>query len=130
MALCRRDKTTFAEEEALSLFSVTLCLFTFLLLTFLFVCYSSSGETVSLVDVDISQRGANTPHPPTPPPPPRRSLSLLGTAPLLCRSLFLSLLQNQTFPSISGSDETHLLVYFSDVYLWSPATQTRFCNLP
>ncbi|XP_006806225.1 suppressor of cytokine signaling 7 [Neolamprologus brichardi] len=38
-----------------------------------------TGETVSLVDVDISQRGANTPHPhpPTPPPPPRRSLSLL-----------------------------------------------------
>uniref|UniRef100_A0A3Q0RWZ0 Suppressor of cytokine signaling 7 n=1 Tax=Amphilophus citrinellus TaxID=61819 RepID=A0A3Q0RWZ0_AMPCI len=36
-----------------------------------------SCETVSLVDVDISQRGANTPHPPTPPPPPRRSLSLL-----------------------------------------------------
>uniref|UniRef100_A0A4W6DW62 Suppressor of cytokine signaling 7 n=1 Tax=Lates calcarifer TaxID=8187 RepID=A0A4W6DW62_LATCA len=37
----------------------------------------ASGETVSLVDVDISRRGANTPHPPTPPPPPRRSLSLL-----------------------------------------------------
>uniref|UniRef100_A0A3B3Z708 Suppressor of cytokine signaling 7 n=1 Tax=Periophthalmus magnuspinnatus TaxID=409849 RepID=A0A3B3Z708_9GOBI len=37
------------------------------------------GETVSLVDVDISRRGTNTPHPPTPPPPPRRSLSLLGT---------------------------------------------------
>ncbi|XP_063331813.1 suppressor of cytokine signaling 7 isoform X2 [Pelmatolapia mariae] len=36
-----------------------------------------TGETVSLVDVDISQRGVNTPHPPTPPPPPRRSLSLL-----------------------------------------------------
>ncbi|XP_075994587.1 suppressor of cytokine signaling 7 [Genypterus blacodes] len=36
-----------------------------------------TGETVSLVDVDISQRGINTPHPPTPPPPPRRSLSLL-----------------------------------------------------
>ncbi|XP_071361281.1 suppressor of cytokine signaling 7 isoform X2 [Trachinotus anak] len=36
-----------------------------------------TGETVSLVDVDISRRGANTPHPPTPPPPPRRSLSLL-----------------------------------------------------
>uniref|UniRef100_A0A3B3Z7K0 Suppressor of cytokine signaling 7 n=1 Tax=Periophthalmus magnuspinnatus TaxID=409849 RepID=A0A3B3Z7K0_9GOBI len=35
------------------------------------------GETVSLVDVDISRRGTNTPHPPTPPPPPRRSLSLL-----------------------------------------------------
>uniref|UniRef100_A0A6I8NEL1 Suppressor of cytokine signaling 7 n=1 Tax=Ornithorhynchus anatinus TaxID=9258 RepID=A0A6I8NEL1_ORNAN len=36
------------------------------------------GETVSLVDVDISQRGGLTsPHPPTPPPPPRRSLSLL-----------------------------------------------------
>uniref|UniRef100_A0A3Q4GQM8 Suppressor of cytokine signaling 7 n=1 Tax=Neolamprologus brichardi TaxID=32507 RepID=A0A3Q4GQM8_NEOBR len=56
------------------------------LLTFLFLSISSylffllcSGETVSLVDVDISQRGANTPHPhpPTPPPPPRRSLSLL-----------------------------------------------------
>ncbi|XP_056264358.1 suppressor of cytokine signaling 7 isoform X2 [Pseudoliparis swirei] len=38
-----------------------------------------TGETVSLVDVDISRRGANTPHPPTPPPPPRRSLSLLDT---------------------------------------------------
>ncbi|XP_077379948.1 suppressor of cytokine signaling 7 isoform X2 [Festucalex cinctus] len=39
---------------------------------------SFTGETVSLVDVDISRRGtANTPHPPTPPPPPRRSLSLL-----------------------------------------------------
>ncbi|XP_061536662.1 suppressor of cytokine signaling 7 isoform X2 [Phycodurus eques] len=37
-----------------------------------------TGETVSLVDVDISRRGtAHTPHPPTPPPPPRRSLSLL-----------------------------------------------------
>ncbi|XP_077574204.1 suppressor of cytokine signaling 7 isoform X2 [Stigmatopora nigra] len=37
-----------------------------------------TGETVSLVDVDISRRGnASTPHPPTPPPPPRRSLSLL-----------------------------------------------------
>ncbi|XP_020308983.2 suppressor of cytokine signaling 7 isoform X1 [Oncorhynchus kisutch] len=36
-----------------------------------------TGETVSLVDVDISRRGANTRHPPTPPPPPRRSLSLL-----------------------------------------------------
>ncbi|MBN3283182.1 SOCS7 protein, partial [Polyodon spathula] len=36
-----------------------------------------TGETVSLVDVDISQRGLNSPHPPTPPPPPRRSLSLL-----------------------------------------------------
>uniref|UniRef100_A0A3Q2XC56 Suppressor of cytokine signaling 7 n=1 Tax=Hippocampus comes TaxID=109280 RepID=A0A3Q2XC56_HIPCM len=38
----------------------------------------SAGETVSLLDVDLSRRGtANTPHPPTPPPPPRRSLSLL-----------------------------------------------------
>ncbi|KAM4584308.1 suppressor of cytokine signaling 7 isoform 1-T1 [Odontesthes bonariensis] len=36
-----------------------------------------TGETVSLVDVDISRRGTNPPHPPTPPPPPRRSLSLL-----------------------------------------------------
>uniref|UniRef100_A0A3P9B863 Suppressor of cytokine signaling 7 n=1 Tax=Maylandia zebra TaxID=106582 RepID=A0A3P9B863_9CICH len=35
------------------------------------------GETVSLVDVDISRRGGNSLHPPTPPPPPRRSLSLL-----------------------------------------------------
>ncbi|XP_061873039.1 suppressor of cytokine signaling 7-like [Colius striatus] len=44
-----------------------------------------TGETMSLVDVDISQRGPTTPHPPTPPPPPRRSLSLLddisGTLP-------------------------------------------------
>ncbi|XP_051905043.1 suppressor of cytokine signaling 7-like isoform X1 [Hippocampus zosterae] len=34
-----------------------------------------TGETVSLVDVEISRR--NCLHPPTPPPPPRRSLSLL-----------------------------------------------------
>ncbi|XP_060112164.1 suppressor of cytokine signaling 7 [Heteronotia binoei] len=44
-----------------------------------------TGETVSLVDVDISQHGLTSPHPPTPPPPPRRSLSLLddisGTLP-------------------------------------------------
>ncbi|NXV58738.1 SOCS7 protein, partial [Molothrus ater] len=44
-----------------------------------------TGETVSLVDVDISQRGLSSPQPPTPPPPPRRSLSLLddisGTLP-------------------------------------------------
>lgn len=45
-----------------------------------------AGETVSLVDVDISQRGLTSPHPPTPPPPPRRSLSLLGTAPCLSRA--------------------------------------------
>uniref|UniRef100_H3BEZ4 Suppressor of cytokine signaling 7 n=1 Tax=Latimeria chalumnae TaxID=7897 RepID=H3BEZ4_LATCH len=36
-----------------------------------------TGETVSLVDVDISRRGPPSAHPPTPPPPPRRSLSLL-----------------------------------------------------
>ncbi|KAM4535795.1 uncharacterized protein V3H82_025477 isoform 1-T1 [Fundulus diaphanus] len=36
-----------------------------------------TGETVSLVDVDISRRGGSSLHPPTPPPPPRRSLSLL-----------------------------------------------------
>ncbi|KAB5530586.1 hypothetical protein PHYPO_G00131050 [Pangasianodon hypophthalmus] len=36
-----------------------------------------TGETVSLVDVDISRRSVNSLHPPTPPPPPRRSLSLL-----------------------------------------------------
>ncbi|KAM4691619.1 suppressor of cytokine signaling 7 isoform 1-T1 [Rhinophrynus dorsalis] len=36
-----------------------------------------TGETVSLVDVDISQRGSCSSRPPTPPPPPRRSLSLL-----------------------------------------------------
>ncbi|XP_017161637.1 suppressor of cytokine signaling 7-like [Poecilia reticulata] len=36
-----------------------------------------TGETVSLVDVDISRRGGSAQHPPTPPPPPRRSLSLL-----------------------------------------------------
>uniref|UniRef100_A0A3B4H5T9 Suppressor of cytokine signaling 7 n=1 Tax=Pundamilia nyererei TaxID=303518 RepID=A0A3B4H5T9_9CICH len=67
-----------AEQDPLSL--------SYRLLTFLFLSISSylffllcSGETVSLVDVDISRRGANTPHPhpPTPPPPPRRSLSLL-----------------------------------------------------
>uniref|UniRef100_A0A8C8FT71 Suppressor of cytokine signaling 7 n=1 Tax=Oncorhynchus tshawytscha TaxID=74940 RepID=A0A8C8FT71_ONCTS len=59
------------------------------------LCFSLSvpgslppGETVSLVDVDISRRGVNSLQPPTPPPPPRRSLSLLGT--------FLSLLL--TFP--------------------------------
>ncbi|XP_051894695.1 suppressor of cytokine signaling 7 isoform X2 [Pristis pectinata] len=38
-----------------------------------------TGETVSLVDLDISRRGPPSPHPPTPPPPPRRSLSLLDT---------------------------------------------------
>uniref|UniRef100_A0A3Q1C7K7 Suppressor of cytokine signaling 7 n=1 Tax=Amphiprion ocellaris TaxID=80972 RepID=A0A3Q1C7K7_AMPOC len=38
-----------------------------------------TGETVSLVDVDISRRGGSSLHPPTPPPPPRRSLSLLDT---------------------------------------------------
>eukprot|EP00062_Callorhinchus_milii_P018573 gi/632972312/ref/XP_007902595.1/ PREDICTED: suppressor of cytokine signaling 7 [Callorhinchus milii] len=36
-----------------------------------------TGETVSLVDLDISRRGPPSSHPPTPPPPPRRSLSLL-----------------------------------------------------
>ncbi|XP_013878570.1 suppressor of cytokine signaling 7 [Austrofundulus limnaeus] len=36
-----------------------------------------TGETVSLVDVDISRRAGTCLHPPTPPPPPRRSLSLL-----------------------------------------------------
>lgn len=46
-------------------------------LTLLFLC---PGETVSLVDVDISRRGGGSLHPPTPPPPPRRSLSLLGTS--------------------------------------------------
>ncbi|CAL9693889.1 unnamed protein product [Knipowitschia caucasica] len=35
-----------------------------------------TGETVSLLDVDVS-RSNRTLHPPTPPPPPRRSLSLL-----------------------------------------------------
>ncbi|XP_051681585.2 suppressor of cytokine signaling 7 isoform X2 [Oryctolagus cuniculus] len=40
-----------------------------------------TGETVSLVDVDISQQGLTSPHPPTPPPPPRRSLSLLDAFP-------------------------------------------------
>ncbi|XP_075871456.1 suppressor of cytokine signaling 7-like isoform X2 [Nelusetta ayraudi] len=43
-----------------------------------------TGETVSLVDVDVSRRGVGSLHPPTPPPPPRRSLSLLddfGPAP-------------------------------------------------
>lgn len=43
---------------------------------------------MSLVDVDISQRGLTSPHPPTPPPPPRRSLSLLGTT---CLPLFAGL---------------------------------------
>ncbi|XP_077413132.1 suppressor of cytokine signaling 7-like isoform X1 [Vanacampus margaritifer] len=44
-----------------------------------------TGETVSLVDVEISRR--NCLHPPTPPPPPRRSLSLLDDlgGPLLPR---------------------------------------------
>ncbi|XP_053553685.1 suppressor of cytokine signaling 7 isoform X2 [Bombina bombina] len=42
-----------------------------------------TGETVSLVDVDISQRGSSSSHPPTPPPPPRRSLSLLDPLPRL-----------------------------------------------
>nr|XP_033774661.1 suppressor of cytokine signaling 7 isoform X2 [Geotrypetes seraphini] len=40
-----------------------------------------TGETVSLVDVDISQQGLASRHPPTPPPPPRRSLSLLDAFP-------------------------------------------------
>ncbi|XP_077170053.1 suppressor of cytokine signaling 7 isoform X2 [Paroedura picta] len=40
-----------------------------------------TGETVSLVDVDISQRGLTSLHPPTPPPPPRRSFSLLDAFP-------------------------------------------------
>ncbi|XP_056405130.1 suppressor of cytokine signaling 7 isoform X2 [Hyla sarda] len=40
-----------------------------------------TGETVSLVDVDISHRGSCSTHPPTPPPPPRRSLSLLDPLP-------------------------------------------------
>ncbi|XP_014747745.1 PREDICTED: suppressor of cytokine signaling 7 [Sturnus vulgaris] len=42
-----------------------------------------TGETVSLVDVDISQRGLSSPHPPTPPPPPRRSLTVLEPQPLV-----------------------------------------------
>ncbi|KAM4033854.1 suppressor of cytokine signaling 7 isoform 2-T2 [Anomaloglossus baeobatrachus] len=42
-----------------------------------------TGETVSLVDVDISHRGSCSTHPPTPPPPPRRSLSLLDPLPRL-----------------------------------------------
>ncbi|PKK20376.1 suppressor of cytokine signaling 7 [Columba livia] len=54
-----------------------------------------TGETVSLVDVDISQRGLSSPHPPTPPPPPRRSLSLLddisGTLPVLVAPMGSSL---------------------------------------
>ncbi|XP_065507305.1 suppressor of cytokine signaling 7 [Caloenas nicobarica] len=58
-----------------------------------------TGETVSLVDVDISQRGLSSPHPPTPPPPPRRSLSLLddisGTLPVLVAPMGSSL---QSFP--------------------------------
>ncbi|XP_076399376.1 suppressor of cytokine signaling 7 isoform X2 [Peromyscus maniculatus bairdii] len=45
-----------------------------------------TGETVSLVDVDISQRGLTSPHPPTPPPPPRRSLSLLDAFPRIAPS--------------------------------------------
>ncbi|XP_072271018.1 suppressor of cytokine signaling 7 isoform X2 [Pyxicephalus adspersus] len=40
-----------------------------------------TGETVSLVDVDISHHGSCSTHPPTPPPPPRRSLSLLEPLP-------------------------------------------------
>ncbi|KAM8946235.1 suppressor of cytokine signaling 7 isoform 2-T2 [Pelodytes ibericus] len=40
-----------------------------------------TGETVSLVDVDISHRGSSSSRPPTPPPPPRRSLSLLDPLP-------------------------------------------------
>lgn len=55
------------------------------------VCVSP-GETVSLVDVDISRRGGNSLHPPTPPPPPRRSLSLLGTLLLLLPFLLLLLI--------------------------------------
>uniref|UniRef100_A0A8P4FV96 Suppressor of cytokine signaling 7 n=1 Tax=Dicentrarchus labrax TaxID=13489 RepID=A0A8P4FV96_DICLA len=61
-----------------------------------------TGETVSLVDVDISRRGVNSLHPPTPPPPPRRSLSLLGTFLLsvclsVCLTIQHSLSLNDTF---------------------------------
>ncbi|NXF54283.1 SOCS7 protein, partial [Oceanites oceanicus] len=65
------------------------------------------GETVSLVDVDISQRGLTSPHPPTPPPPPRRSLSLLGTVleSILCRA---SLRERRNCPStLAGTAAEH-----------------------
>uniref|UniRef100_A0A673AZF6 Suppressor of cytokine signaling 7 n=1 Tax=Sphaeramia orbicularis TaxID=375764 RepID=A0A673AZF6_9TELE len=62
------------EQDGTSVLCPSLTLL-FCLLTHLSVC--PSGETVSLVDVDISRRGGSSLHPPTPPPPPRRSLSLL-----------------------------------------------------
>ncbi|KAM6913329.1 suppressor of cytokine signaling 7-like [Lycodopsis pacificus] len=51
-----------------------------------------TGETVSLVDVDISQRGVNSLHPPT----PRRSLSLLGDPPLQHGGSFMGRLHPST----------------------------------
>ena len=63
---------------------------------------------MSLVDVDISQRGLTSPHPPTPPPPPRRSLSLLGTVleSILCRA---ALRESRSCPSArAGTAEEHL----------------------
>ncbi|XP_056672801.1 suppressor of cytokine signaling 7 isoform X2 [Monodelphis domestica] len=54
-----------------------------------------TGETVSLVDVDISQRGLTSPHPPTPPPPPRRSLSLLDAFPRIVPIRATESLHNQ-----------------------------------
>ncbi|XP_063107515.1 suppressor of cytokine signaling 7 isoform X2 [Cavia porcellus] len=54
-----------------------------------------TGETVSLVDVDISQRGLSSPHPPTPPPPPRRSLSLLDAFPRVVPTRAAESLHNQ-----------------------------------
>ncbi|XP_023444340.2 suppressor of cytokine signaling 7 isoform X2 [Dasypus novemcinctus] len=54
-----------------------------------------TGETVSLVDVDISQRGLTSPHPPTPPPPPRRSLSLLDAFPRIAPIRAAETLHNQ-----------------------------------
>ncbi|XP_078501730.1 suppressor of cytokine signaling 7 isoform X2 [Lissotriton helveticus] len=54
-----------------------------------------TGETVSLVDVDISQRGLSSLHPPTPPPPPRRSLSLLDAFPRVVPSRPTETIQSQ-----------------------------------
>uniref|UniRef100_A0A4W5RRM4 Suppressor of cytokine signaling 7 n=1 Tax=Hucho hucho TaxID=62062 RepID=A0A4W5RRM4_9TELE len=109
--LDKRPSVAYSVSSAGSLMDMNSCLFsgiTLFLYHFLshipslslsrsFFPFLGAGETVSLVDVDISRRGANTPHPPTPPPPPRRSLSLLGTLP----PFFLSVIFSMFFLSFS-----------------------------
>ncbi|KAG9343855.1 hypothetical protein JZ751_013239 [Albula glossodonta] len=82
-----------------------------------FVC-----ETVSLVDVDISRRGVNSPHPPTPPPPPRRSLSLLDDiggpqpGPLLVRVVGASL-QSLPLPPLPSHSTIQHSLSLNDTFL-------------